>query len=212
MLLAGGTAARAGSTSTPVLTPEQSFEGGTNTYNNWIDLSAGGLMTSGNNAQAQQRYQLSNDPFGGISDLHLQKDVAKNTTLTIDGHSLFDQHDYKLTLGLQREDFGYVRFNINDFRTWYNGAGGYYPPAGLQYQLPNDDLYLDRGEISVEAGLTPKDLPQVTFKYTHSYRDGEKSSTIWGPVRSRFTDGDGRGGISVHLQHRMKRWTVTRWM
>ena len=25
-------------------------------------------------------------------------------------------------------------------------------------------------------------LPALTFKYTHSYRDGEKSSTIWSPV------------------------------
>ena len=51
-----------------------------------------------------------------------------------------------------------------------------------QYQLPNDELSLDRGTLSVEAGLTPKDLPKVVFKYTHSYRDGDKSSTIWGPV------------------------------
>jgi hypothetical protein len=178
MLMTCGTTARAGDTNTPSMTPEQMFEGGTKTYDNWVDLSMGGLITSG--AQAQQQYQLSNDPFGGISDLHLQKDVAKGTTLTLDGHSLFDQNDYQFILGLQRDDFGYVRFNITDFRTWYNGAGGYYD--GKQYQLPNDELSLDRGEISLEAGLTPKDLPQVVFKYTHSYRDGDKSSTIWGPV------------------------------
>ena len=87
-------------------------------------------MVHGNTAQAQQQYQLSKDAFGGISDLHLQQDVAKSTTLTMDGHALFDQNDYKLTLGLQREDFGYVQVNATDFRTWYNGAGGYYrPPA-----------------------------------------------------------------------------------
>ncbi len=187
MLVSCSPAAQAGSTNSPALTPAESFEGGTNTYSNWIDLSAGGLMTSGNNAQAQQRYQLSDSAFGGISDLHLQQDVAKKTTLTVDGYSLFDQNDYKLTLRLQREDFGYVRFNVSDFRTWYNGAGGYYPPTGVQYQLPNDALYLDRGEISVEAGLTPKDLPQAVFKYTHSFRDGEKSSTIWGPVHPDLT-------------------------
>jgi hypothetical protein len=187
MLLSCGTAARAGDTNSPALTPEQLYEGGTNTYNNWVDLSVGGMMVHGNNAQAQQQYQLSKDPFGGISDLHLQQDVAKNTTLTLDGHALFDQNDYKLTIGLQREDFGYVRFNATDFRTWYNGAGGYYPPTGIQYRLPGDDLYLDRGTFSVEAGLTPKDLPAVTFKYTHSYRDGEKSSTIWGPVHPELT-------------------------
>ena len=169
------------------MTPGQMFEGGTNTYNNWVDLSVGGLMVHGNTAQAQQRYQLSSDPFGGISDLHLQRDVAKGTTLTLDGHSLFEQHDYKLILGLQRDDFGYVRFNVSNFRTWYNGAGGYFPPTGKQYRLTNDDLSLDRGEISVEAGLTPKDLPKVIFKYTHSYRDGDKSSTIWGPVHPELT-------------------------
>ena len=185
-LLACNSTARAGDTNAPALTPEQMFEGGEKSYDNWVALSAGGLMTSGNSAQAQQRYQLSNDPFGGISDLHLQKDVAKNTTLTLDGQSLFDQNDYKFALGLQREDFGYLKFNVTDFRTWYNGAGGYFPPTGMQFRLPDDSLWLDRGNISVEAGLTPKDLPKVVFKYTHSFRDGDKSSTIWGPVHPYY--------------------------
>ena len=30
------------------------FEGGTNTYNNWIEFSAGGLIPSGNRSQAEQ--------------------------------------------------------------------------------------------------------------------------------------------------------------
>ena len=182
MLLACGARARAGDTNTPSLTPAEMFEGGTKSYDNWVELGAGDLFTSGSQAQAQQRYQLSNDPFGGISDLHLQKTVAKNTTLSLDGHALFDQNDYKFILGLQRDEFGYIRASVTDYRTWYNGAGGYYPPTGMQYRLRNDDLWLDRGEFSVEAGLTPKDLPSVIFKYTHSYRSGDKSSTIWGPV------------------------------
>jgi hypothetical protein len=188
MLLACGSTARAGDTNSPALTPGQMFEGGAKSYNNWVELGVGDLFISGNEAQAQQRYQLSDDPFGGISDLHLQKDVAKGTTLTLDGHSLFDQNDYKFILGLQREEFGYVRVNVSDFRTWYNGAGGFLSPPTVptakQYQLSNDELSLDRGQISVEAGLTPKDLPQVVFKYTHSFRDGDKSSTIWGPVHT----------------------------
>jgi hypothetical protein len=91
MLLSGGATARAGDTNAPAMTPEQMFEGGAKSYDNWVELGMGGLITSGSAAQAQQWYKLSNDPFGGISDLHLQKDVAKNTTLTLDGHSLFDQ-------------------------------------------------------------------------------------------------------------------------
>ena len=126
--------------------------------------------------------------------------MGKKTTLTVDGHALFDQNDYKLTLDLRREDFGYIRVDVSDYRTWYNGAGGYYPPTGVQYQLPDDDLYLDRGMFSFEAGLTPKDLPKVVFKYTHSYRDGDISSTIWGPVPSR-NDHDGGRRVSFALRH-----------
>src|ERR1700730_777502 len=59
------------------LTPPQVFEGGTNTYNNWVDISAGGFLTGGNKAQAQQQHQTSTGAFGGIEDLHFQGDVAK---------------------------------------------------------------------------------------------------------------------------------------
>src|SRR5262245_6799047 len=33
------------------LSPDQIFEGGTNTYNNWVDISAGGFIVNGNQAQ-----------------------------------------------------------------------------------------------------------------------------------------------------------------
>ncbi len=189
-ILVSEAAAQAGTTNGPaakLLTPLETFEGGQATYDNWVEIYTGGLMTQGSTAQAQSLYQLHSGPFGGIRDLHWQQAVAKKTTLTLDGHALFDQNDYQVTLGLQREELGYLRFKAGNFRTWYNGAGGYYPPTRLQYQLANDALALDRGEFSVEAGLTLKDLPQAVFNYTHSYRDGEKSSTLWGPVHPDST-------------------------
>src|ERR1039458_5597652 len=107
MLLTCGAPVRAGDTNRPAMTGGTLVGVWCYTYNNWVDLSVGGLMVHGNTAQAQQRYQLSNEPFGGISDLHLQQDIAKGTTFTLDGHSLFDQHDYKMVLGLQRDELGY---------------------------------------------------------------------------------------------------------
>jgi hypothetical protein len=165
-----------------VLTAEQFFEGGTSAFNNWVEFSVGGQAIDANKAQAKQNLRLDGAAFGGIEDLRLQQTVATNTVLTIDGRALFDLRDYKLTLDLRREEVGFLRFNYQHFRTWDHGAGGYYPPTGLQYTLPNDVLTLDRGEISFEAGLAVKDVPKINFKYTHSYRDGQKTSTIWGPV------------------------------
>jgi hypothetical protein len=177
-LLVLGAQARAGD----ALTPQQIYEGGTNTYSNWIELGTGALLTRGYAAGAEQQEQLNSGAFGGIEDLHYQANVAKKTTFTLDGHSIFDNHDYQVGLGMNRDDLGFVRFSFENFRTWYSGAGGYLPENGMAYSLPGDALALDRGKISFEAGLTKKDVPQITFKYTHTYRSGDKSSTLWGPV------------------------------
>jgi hypothetical protein len=162
------------------LTPQQMFEGGTNSYNNWVDISAGGFITGGNKAQAQQQQHTSTGAFGGLEDLHFQGDVAKGTTFTVDGRSIFDNHDYDLSLSLTKEKLGYVRFSFSEFRTWYNGDGGFYAPTASYFPGPSDALELDRGHISFEAGLTLENKPQIKFKYDRDFRDGDKSSTIWG--------------------------------
>ena len=161
------------------LTPEEMFEGGTNAYSNWIDVGLGGFWPGGNKSQAEAQRRASRGGFGGIEDFRYQKAIDKST-LTIDGRALFDQNDYKLGLDLRRDDVGYLRVAYDQFRTWYNGDGGYYPPAKQWYPLSDDALALDRGNFTFEGGLTLEDIPQVTFKYTHAFREGEKSSTIWG--------------------------------
>jgi hypothetical protein len=161
---------------------QQFFEGGTNTYANWADFTVGGMLQHGNKAQAQERTQLPGGVYGGISDLHFQEQVATNTTFTLDGRALFDTHDYKVGLGLVRPEIGFLKFNYEEFRTYYNGDGGYYPtPTGSgYYPLAADALSVDRGRLSFEGGLTMKDVPEITFKYNHVYRTGEKGSTVWG--------------------------------
>jgi hypothetical protein len=167
-------------------TPEQMFEGGTNTYNNWVDIGVGGLITSGSKAQAQQQHQTSGGAFGGIEDLHYQGQVSTNTTFTVDGHSIFDNHDYALSLGLVRDKLGFLRFSASQFRTWYDGNGGFFPPSGAYFPLSDSALTTDRSEISFEGGLRIEKIPQITFKYTHSTRDGEKDSTSWGLTHPAF--------------------------
>ncbi len=182
MIVVGGAHARAADTNSVPMTPQDFFEGGTNTFHNWIELGGGGLLTQGNRAQAQQNQQLDHGAFGGIDDLHFEGNAFTNTLFTLDGHGIYDQHDYSLGVGLKRDDVGFVRANFENFRTWDNGAGGFYPSTGTQYNLGNDALWLDVGKISFEAGLTEDKLPQLTFKYTHSYREGDEGSTLWSPV------------------------------
>lgn len=162
------------------LSPEQLFEGGEKTYENWVEFSAGGILTRGNDAQAQENRRLRGSAFGGIEDLHYQGKAFTNVLFTLDGRALFDERDYKLTLGLRREEKWFVRVNIENTRTWYHGDGGFFGPGNAWYSTPGDALGVDRGEISFEAGLTLEKYPKLNFKYTHQSRDGQKGSTVWG--------------------------------
>ncbi len=166
----------------PALTPEQMFEGGAKSYNNWIELSTGGFINNGNKAQFQQQAQARGGAFGGVQDFHFTDDLTKGTTLTLDGRALVDENDYRTRVDLTREKLGYVRFSFDQDRTWSSGDGGFFPPTGSYFPLQEDALALDRGEISFEAGLRLDKFPKVTFKYTRTYREGEKGSTIWGPT------------------------------
>src|SRR5208282_1259092 len=129
LIVLGAPAARAGD----AITPQQWYEGGTNSYNNWIELSTGAMLTQGYANQAVQGKQLNTGVFGGITDLHYEDQVAKKTTFTLDGHSIFDDHNYSVGLGLVRDDLGFVRFNFENFRTWDSGAGGFLPSDGAAY-------------------------------------------------------------------------------
>ena len=183
----------------PPLTPEQMFEGGTNTYSNWLELGAGGFITHGNQPQFQQRSQTPGTAYGGIEDLHVKGNIDKTTTVTVDGRALFNDDDYKLNIAIEREKTGYLRFGYREFRTWSNGDGGFYPPSGENYPLPGNALALDRGELFIEGGLTLEKKPKITFKYTHTFREGDKGSTSWGYVHP--AGGATVQGLSPTINH-----------
>ena len=170
------------------------FEGGETAYNNWIEFAVGGFVTHGNKGQFQQQNQYPAGAFGGISDFHFQTNIAKGTTLTLDGRGIVNNHDYNVSVGVQREKFGYLKFSASEYRTWYNGDGGYWPPTASYYPLRNNELGLDRGDLSVEAGLTLDKVPQMKFKYEHTTREGAKSLTIWGDTHPGA--GQGVRGLS----------------
>lgn len=162
------------------LTPEQMYEGGAEPATDWVEFSGGDLITTGDKGQAQQNSSHNSGGFGGIEDLHLQKDVAKKTTLTIDGRLIPNDHDYKFGLKLEKEDVYFIRFSYENFRVYDAGNGGYSPVDGIAFPNPNDTLAVNRGQITLEASYFKEGKPKVTFKYTHDSRDGEEGSTIWG--------------------------------
>jgi hypothetical protein len=149
-------------------------------FKNWIELGIGGVSISGDNAQFKQEHRMSGDIFGGIEDLHFEQPVGKKGQLTIDGHAIFDNHDYDVKVDLTFPGVGYVRGGYTEFRSWYDGNGGFFPVNGQFFAPPHQEMELDRGEAWVELGLRMPKLPEITVHYSHMFRDGRKDSTIWG--------------------------------
>lgn len=164
----------------PPLDPGQMFEGGTNSYANWIEFTTGGVSLRGNQANFQQQQQLPVPVFGGLSGLHYGTNLDTNTIMTLDARAMAELHDYSVKLGVARENTGYLRFSYQDFRDWSDGDGGFYAPADTFFPLKNDGLGLDRRTFSLEGGYTPEKGINAIFNYTHAQRDGAESSTKWG--------------------------------
>jgi hypothetical protein len=150
-------------------------------YSNWLELSVGSAFVTGDKAQFQRRHDLPAGPFGGVADFHVEQPFQKKGIMSIDGRGIFDDHDYSLKLEISHPDKGFVRGGYREFRTWYDGSGGFFPGGTNHWlELYNDELHIDRGEFWIEAGLTIPNVPEVIFHYSHEFRQGEKDSTEWG--------------------------------
>ncbi len=148
---------------------------------NLISLTIGGAIVGGSDSGMRARTQTNGDFYGGIDALQFSKAINDSTTFTLDGHALPGLEDYEVNLELAKDKLGYLKAGYKEFRTWYNGYGGYVPDVTNGWAPVFDDQQtLDRGEVYVEAGLRMENLPEITFKYTHGWRDGQKDSTMWG--------------------------------
>ena len=148
---------------------------------NWIEFGFGGVVVDGDRAQFEQEHRLPGDEvFGGIQDLHYEHAIGSDAQLVLDGHAIFDTNDYKLQLTLSKQELGYIQFGYDEFRSWYDGNGGFFPPNGQFFNPPFPEMHIDRGDFWVELGLRMPELPEITLRYSHQFRDGEKDSTAWG--------------------------------
>ena len=97
----------------------------------------------------------------------------------VDGHAIFDNDDYEVIAELSKPNVGYIRAGYTEFRTWYDGNGGVLPAQCL-LAPPIPEMHIDRGDAWAEIGLRLPNWPEITVRYSHQFRDGQKDSTIWG--------------------------------
>jgi hypothetical protein len=150
-------------------------------YKNWIELAIGGVITSGDRAQFEQEHRLPGDQvYGGIQDLHFEGTVGKDTLFSVDGQALWDFNDYDITVQLAKPNFGYIKAGYQEFRSWYDGNAGFFPHNDVFFDPSYPEMHIDRGNAWVELGLRAPNWPEITIRYDHEFRFGQKDSTVWG--------------------------------
>ncbi len=160
---------------------------------NYFRLGVGGAFVDGPKPAFQQRTGQRSGASGGVEAFHYEENLSNKSLFEMDGRGVFENHDYLLDLKLSKPDLGYINSGYKEFRTWYNGTGGFFPQGGQWFVLNDPELAVDRGEAWFEAALTLPDLPVFKFRYSHEYRNGRKDSTSWGD--STATGGFGTRNI-----------------
>lgn len=164
-------------TATPATTDSDAT---TSDFTNWVSVGGGYAFVGGNKGEYKHQQDTNDGGFGGVDDFHWQEFVGKSGTFTMDGRGVFGNRDYDLKLDMTDPNLGYIRAGFTEFRTWYDGSGGYYPLNSLSFQPYESDLFVDRRSGWVEAGLTLPDLPSFIFRYEYDSREGMMDSTSWG--------------------------------
>jgi hypothetical protein len=147
---------------------------------NYITFSAGGANINGSKAAYQAKTANAKTGALGIEDMRFDYDLKDSSTLTVTGRALAGQEDYLLNFKLAKDEVGSVEVGYKTFRTFYDGAGGFFPIGNVWLPLFSRPLYVDRGQLALQGTIALPNAPVISFKYTHSTRDGRKDSTTLG--------------------------------
>ncbi len=138
----------------------------------------GGSLQSGNRAKYQADSQHRKLGYGGIEELRLTRELANGAILTFDGKLMAGDGDYLFDVRLKKDEVGHLKLGYEQFRVWYDGAGGYFPATNTLFRLYDEAMHVDRSKFWFEAASNRPGKLSLKLRYEHSERTGEKGSTV----------------------------------
>lgn len=147
---------------------------------NYIKVSGQAMSMKDSKAAAQANTQIPKTGVGGIEELNITKELSKDTSLVIDARALLGSEDYLAQFRITKNEVGSFEAGYKRFRTFYDGAGGFFPLNNAWLPIYSRPLYVDRGKFFVNATIAMPNAPVFTFRYANETRGGRKASTIWG--------------------------------
>lgn len=171
-------------------------------FENYVKFAGYAPDLSGSHAAFERRMQTVHQGAAGIEDANYNYDLTKDINLQIDGKAMAGYEDYLAHFKLTKNEVGSFEAGYKRFRTYYDGAGGFFPVNDAWITLYPRAEYVDRGKFFVNATIALPKAPVFEFHYSNELRNGIKDSTIWGD--SDFT------GIPIYSQSSLNPVTSTR--
>jgi hypothetical protein len=180
--------------------------------NNYVKLGGGQTWFNGSKDAAQARTQLAKNGVWGVEELRYGYDLSKDVNLQLDARVLPAPSDYLLSFKLTKNEVGSFEVGYKTFRTFYDGAGGFFPLNNAWLPTYTRAMFVDRGTFFVNGTLTLPKAPVISFKYSNSTRNGRKDSTIWGDTNlTGLTTGASKKILPnyIQLDERLQTWELS---
>lgn len=149
-------------------------------YQNSISFAVGTAKQSGDRPGFQKAFGTNKSGFAGIDELFYNNSLNDDTTVTIEARAV--DFNYLFDLKIVKEDVGYLSAGFKQYRTWYDGSGGFYRPKGIPIVYYDEDMHLDRGNLWLEIGRTLSENSSFIVRYDVLTREGKKDSLSMGEV------------------------------
>lgn len=137
----------------------------------------GGTWVNGDNHKFREHYWRREGLDGGAENFELFYQTDKQTKGSLTGHVLRD--DLDVNFNFDRNDFGFFRTGVQQYRKYYDDTGGYFPEIVRTPLSLDQDLHLNIGKAWADFGLTLPNWPRMVFGYEYDFKRGEEGTTSW---------------------------------
>jgi hypothetical protein len=143
-----------------------------------LTIGGGGTLLDGHRPALQKVTQHKKDGFGGIEEYRLSRET-KEWLFKLDARLMAGDDDYRLAAHFEKPEKFYIDGGFQQYRVWYDGAGGFFRPSRTAFNFLNQDLSLTRSKAWLEIGAFTANQTLLKFRYEYLARDGTKNSTAW---------------------------------
>lgn len=116
----------------------------------------------------------------GVDHFSLEEQINPDEKLSVNGRYLSGGQDLQFTVGLKRNDLGFIDAGFDQWRKYYDNIGGFdwaVSPPGFGSA---GSLALDEGRVWMNFGLTLPNWPEIVLGFEEQYRVGNESTLAWG--------------------------------